>query len=203
MTAIKRLRSLGCAGVSCRKAGFRADDPAQGAGVKPLPGFGHRKRACALWAPKESVCPVGTSPKAKANWRWPVPQVRGTTVHLAPMEQAGSKDFAEGESELEVACSTSEVHDSAPRANGTGGVERLRRRRKQTGGERFNKHRARQRRVRCLCQAGKRPNVLPQKPFSESKRIARRAMKRALAETHRRFVTGRAAVKRLACQGCG
>jgi len=28
--------------------------------------------------------------------------VRGTTVRLAPMEQAGSKDFAEGESELEV-----------------------------------------------------------------------------------------------------
>ncbi len=78
-------------------------------------------------------------------------------MRLAPMEQAGSKAFAEGESELEVSGLTSTGHGSA---------------------------------VCLLNRAGKSPNGLPRKPFSESKRTARRAMKRALAKTHRRYVTG-------------
>ena len=109
------------------------------------------------WAQKESVCPVGTG-----------------------SERVPSGHFAEGESELEVACSTSEVHDSAPRANGTGGVERLRQRRKRTGGERFNKHRARQCRVRRLNRVDKNPNATHHNQ-SESERTARRAMRRATA----------------------
>ena len=40
-------------------------------------------------------------------------------MRLAPMEQAGSKDFAEGESELEVSGLTSTGHGSAVCADET------------------------------------------------------------------------------------
>ena len=45
--------------------------------------------------------------------------MRGATVQLAPMEQAGSQDFAEGESELKVTGLTSTGHGSAVCADET------------------------------------------------------------------------------------
>jgi len=82
-------------------------------------------------------------------------------------ERVHSVHFAEGESELEVRGLTSTGHDSAVCADETEWHRKracaqcaLRRRRKRTGGERFNKHRARQCRVRRLNRVDKRPKVL-------------------------------------------